>query len=161
MATAGNVAFARKRMEKAGNAALATSAGEEAKKKKKKRELQRHETAGVAGSSAVNQLKQGNKEASIQAIEEKTAPVDTTEDVEEAPEDKKPSAVQRVEPNEVKTAAVDTMENAEEAEDKKPAAEQRSTQPQKTKLQGHIVSSQEAILFAKKAGNNNEALDDN
>ena len=125
---------ARKRMET--NAAFATSAGEEPpRKKKKKRELQLHETAKVAGSSAIIQLKQANKEASVEAKKEKTAPVDTTVDVEEA-EDKKPAAVQRVEPNEVKTAPVDTTENVEEAEDKKPAARQRATQPQKTKLKG-------------------------
>ena len=68
--------------------------------KKKKRVLECHETARVAGSSAVNQLKQANKEASVEAKEEKTAPVDTSEHVEEA-EDKKPAEAQRVEPNEV------------------------------------------------------------
>ena len=41
----------------------------------------------MAGSAAVNQLKQANKEASVEAKEEKTALVDTTEHVEEA-EDK-------------------------------------------------------------------------
>ena len=44
-------------------------------KKKKIRELQGHETARVASSLAVNQLKQANKEASVEAKEEKTAPV--------------------------------------------------------------------------------------
>ena len=41
----------------------------------------------------------------------------------------------------------------EEPEIKKPAAEQRAMQLQKTKLLGHIVSSQEANLFARKARN--------
>ena len=77
--------------------------------------------------------------------------VNTTEHVEEA-EDKKPAAVQRVEPNEV---------NVEEAEDKKPAAEQRATRPQRTKLQGQIISTQETILVAEKAGKNNQVLDEN
>ena len=54
----------------------------------------------MACSAAVNQLKQANKESSVEAKEEKTATVDTTEDGEEE-EDKKPAAVQRVEPNEV------------------------------------------------------------
>ena len=85
-----------KRMATAGNVAIATSAGEERRTKKKKREHQHLETARVAGSSAVNQLKQANKEGSVEAKEEKTAPVDTTEHVEEA-EDKKSAAVQRVE----------------------------------------------------------------
>ena len=49
----------------------------------------------------------------------------------------------------------------EEAEDQEPAAEQRAMQLQKIKLLGHIVSSQEANLFAEKAGGNNEALDEN
>ena len=49
----------------------------------------------------------------------------------------------------------------EEPEDKKPAAEQRAMQLQKTTLLGHIVSSQEANLFARKAGDNNKALDEN
>ena len=44
----------------------------------------------------------------------------------------------------------------EEEEDKKPAAKDRATQPQKTKLQGHIVSSREVNLFAKKAGDNDD-----
>ena len=66
--------------------------------------------------------------------------------------DKKPAAVQRVEPNEA---------NVEEAEDKMPAAEQRATQPQNTKLQGQIISTQETILVAEKAGKNNEVLDEN
>ena len=78
----------------------------------------------MAGSSAGNWLKQANKEASVEAKEEKTALVDTEENMEEA-DDKKPAAVQRVEPNEVKTAPVNnTTEDVEEAEDKKPAAEQ-------------------------------------
>ena len=54
----------------------------------------------MACSAAGNKLKQANKESPVEAKEEKTAPVDTTEDVEEE-EDKKPAAVQRVEPNEV------------------------------------------------------------
>ena len=76
-------------MEMAGKAAVATSAGEEPpRKKKKKRELQHHKPSIVAGSAAVNQP---NKESSVEAKEEKTAPVDTTEDVGEA-EDKKASS---------------------------------------------------------------------
>ena len=67
-------------------------------------------------------------------------------------------SLQRVEPDEVKTAPVNnTTEDVEEAKDKKPAAEQA----QKTKLLGHIVSREEANLFARKAGDNNEALDEN
>ena len=54
----------------------------------------------MAGSSAVIQVKHTNKESSVDAKEEKTAQVDTEEYMEEA-EDKKPAAVQRVEPNEV------------------------------------------------------------
>ena len=69
-------------------------------KKKKNRELQRHKPSRVACSAAVNQLKQANKESSVEAKEEITATVDTTEDGE-VEEDKKPAAVQRVEPNEV------------------------------------------------------------
>ena len=86
-------------METAGNAALATSIGElvPLKKKKKKRKLQLHKPSS---SSAVNQLKQAYKESSVEAKAEKTATVDTTEDGEEG-EDKKPAAVQRLEPNEV------------------------------------------------------------
>ena len=59
-----------KRMATAGNVAIATSAGEERRKKKKKRELQRHATARVACSSAVNQLEQASKDASVEAKEE-------------------------------------------------------------------------------------------
>ena len=66
-------------------------------KKKKTRELQRHKPSS---SAAVNQLKQANKESSVEAKEEKTATVDTTEGMEEG-EDKKPAAVQRVEPTEI------------------------------------------------------------
>ena len=80
-----------KRMETAGNAALATTEVEEPLKKKT-RELQHHKPPRVACSAAGNKLKQ--------AKEEKTATVDTTEGVFEE-EDKKPAAVQRVEPNEV------------------------------------------------------------
>ena len=88
----------RKQMETAGNAALATSIGELVPlKKKKKRKLQLHKPSS---SSAVNQLKQAYKESSVEAKEEKTATVDTTEDGEEE-EDIKPAAVQRLEPNEV------------------------------------------------------------
>ena len=125
-----------KRMATAGNVAIATSAGEERRKKKKERIHQRLDTARVAGSSAVNQQKQANKVESVEAKEEKTAPVDHEEKMEEA-DDRKPAAVQWV-------------EDVEEEEDKKPAAKDRATQPQKTKLQGHIVSSQEVNLFAKK-----------
>ena len=87
-------------METAGNAALATTAGGLPLKKKKNRELQRHKPSRVACSTAVNQLKQADKESSVEAKEEKTATVDTTEDGE-LEEDKKPAAVQCVEPNEV------------------------------------------------------------
>ena len=88
-------------METAGNSAFATSAGEEPpRQKKKKRELKHHKTTRVAGSSAVIQLKQANKESSVEAKDEKTAPVDTEENMEEA-EDKKSAAVQWVELNEV------------------------------------------------------------
>ena len=66
-------------------------------KKKKNRELQPHKPSS---SAAVHQLKQADKESSVEAEEEKTATVDTTEGVEEE-EDKKPAAVQRIEPNEV------------------------------------------------------------
>ena len=69
-------------METAGNAALATTEVEEPSKKKKKRELQRHKPSWVPCSAAVNQLKQANKESSVEAKEEKTASVDTTEDGE-------------------------------------------------------------------------------
>ena len=88
-----------KRMETAGNAALATTKVEEPLKKEK-RELQRHKPPRVACSAAVNKLKQADKESSAEAKEEKTATVDTTEGVEEV-EDKKPAAVQRVQPYEV------------------------------------------------------------
>ena len=54
----------------------------------------------VACSAAVSQLKQANKELSNEAKEEKTATVDFTEDGE-VEEDRKPAAVQSVEPNEV------------------------------------------------------------
>ena len=54
----------------------------------------------MACSAAVNQLKQANKESSNEAKEEKTATVDFTEDGE-VEEDRKPAAVQSVEPNEV------------------------------------------------------------
>ena len=67
-----------------------------------KRGTQYHKPSRVACSAAVNQLKQANKEASVEAKEEKTALVDTTEHVEEAEDKNKPAAVQRVEPNEVK-----------------------------------------------------------
>ena len=53
-------------------------------KKKKNRELQHHKPSS---SAAVNQLKQADKESSVEAKEEKTALVDTTEHAEEA-EDK-------------------------------------------------------------------------
>ena len=75
-------------METAGNAALATTAGEEPSKKKKKRKLQRHKPSS---SAAVYQLKQANKESSVEAKEEITAIVCTTEDGE-VEEDKKPAA---------------------------------------------------------------------
>ena len=84
-------------METAGNAALATTVGELPLKKKKNRKLQRHKPSS---SAADNQLKQANKESSVEAKEEKTATVDTTEDGE-VEEDKKPAAVQSVEPNEL------------------------------------------------------------
>ena len=71
---------ARKRMETAGNAAKATTAGELPLKKKKNRELQHHKPSRVACSAADNQLKQANKESSVEAKEEKTATVYTTED---------------------------------------------------------------------------------
>ena len=88
-------------MDTAGKAAVATSAGEEPpRKKKKEREMKCHKTARVDGSSAFIQLKQANKESSVEAKEEKTALVDTEEYMEEA-DDKKPAAVQQVEPNEV------------------------------------------------------------
>ena len=86
-------------METAGNAALATTEVEEPLKKKT-RELQHYKPPIVACSAAVNKLKQANKESSVEAKEEKTATVDTTGGVEEE-ENKKPAAVQRVEPNEV------------------------------------------------------------
>ena len=60
----------RKRMETAGNASLATTAGELPLKKKKNRKLQRHKPSS---SAAVNQLKQANKESSVEAKEEKAA----------------------------------------------------------------------------------------
>ena len=88
-------------MDKAGNAGLAISAWDETRDNKKTREI-RNKPSGVACSAAVNQLKQVNKEASVEAKEEKTALVDTTEHVEEAEDKNKPAAVQRVEPNEVK-----------------------------------------------------------
>ena len=103
-------------MATAGNVAIATSVWEE-RRKKKKRECHRLETAGVAGSSAVNQLKQANKGVSVEAKEEKTAPV---KNVEEA-DDKNPAAEQRVQPNEEKMAPGYTTKNVEEAEDIKTA----------------------------------------
>ena len=75
--------------------------------------------------------------------------------MEEA-EDKKPAAVQRVEPNEV-----NTPEDVEEAEEKKPTAKHRATLQQKTRLQGQKLFTQEAILFAEKEGKINEVLDEN
>ena len=116
-------------------------------KKKKNRKLQRHKPSS---SAAVNQLKQANKESSVEAKEEKTATVDTTEDGE-VEEDKKPAAVQRVEQNEVAQLGPEGEESLlledillaqeerndhiainkvatddmEEEEDKKPAAVQR------------------------------------
>ena len=53
-----------KRMETAGNAALATTEVEE-KLKKKTRELQHHKPPRLACSAAVNKLKQANKESSV------------------------------------------------------------------------------------------------
>ena len=41
------------------------------------------------------------------------------------------------------------------------ATVQRAMHPQKTKLQGQIISTQEVVLFAEKAGKNNEVLDEN
>ena len=68
----------QKRMETTGNAALATTVGE-LPLKKKNRKLQRHKPSS---SAAVDQLKQTNKESSVEAKEEITATVDTTEDGE-------------------------------------------------------------------------------
>ena len=70
-------------MDTAGNAALATTAGEDPSKQKKKRVLQRHKPLRVACSAAVNQLKQANKKSSVKAKEEQHATVDTKEDGEE------------------------------------------------------------------------------
>ena len=111
-----------KRMDNAGNVTFANSAGDIPWKKTNKREPK----------------------------EKKSAPFETTLDVEEAV-DKKQAAVQRVEAKEKKTGTVYTTENVEEAEDKKPAAvqwvedveeedkkpaaENRAMQPQMTKLQ--------------------------
>jgi len=58
------------------------------KKKKKNRELQRHKPSS---SAAINQLKQTDKESSVEAKEEITATVYTTVDGE-VEEDKKPAA---------------------------------------------------------------------
>ena len=85
-----------KRMDTAGNVTFANSAGDMTWKKTKKREPK----------------------------EKKSAPLETTLDVEEAV-DKKQAAVQSVEAKEKKTGTVYTTENGEEAEDKKPAAVQR------------------------------------
>ena len=60
-------------METAGNTALATTGGELPLKKKKNRELQRHKPSS---SAAVNQLKQADKESSVEAKEDKTATVE-------------------------------------------------------------------------------------
>ena len=84
-----------KRMDNAGNVTFANSAGDIPWKKTNKREPK----------------------------EKKSAPFETTLDVEEAV-DKKQAAVQRVEAKEKKTGTVYTTENVEEAEDKKPAAVQ-------------------------------------
>ena len=58
-------------MEKAGNAGFAISSGNETRDKKKTREIQRNKPSRVACSAAVNQLKQANKEASVEAKEVK------------------------------------------------------------------------------------------
>ena len=142
-----------KRMDTAGNVTFANSAGDIPWKKTKKREPKEKKSAPFETTLDVEEAVD-KKQAAVQRVEakeKKTGTVYTTENVEEA-EDKKPAAVQRV-------------EDVEEEEDKKPAAEDRAMRPQKTKLQntklqGHIVSKQEVNLIAKKAGDNNEVWDE-
>jgi len=141
-------------MDNAGNVTFANSAGDIPWKKTKKREPKEKKSAPFETTLDVEEAVD-KKQAAVQRVEakeKKTGTVYTTENVEEA-EDKKPAAVQRV-------------EDVEEEEDKKPAAEDRATQPQmtklqKTNLQGQNISTLEAILGAEKGCKKNEVWDEN